>query len=105
MSSEEGAAEEQYQRRMRKQLTDTFRRQQIEQQRKDAARQFLDAAAYDRLMNIRISNYELYTQLITLILSLAQSGRLHGKMSEEQLKGFIARLTYRPEPKIEFKKK
>ncbi len=104
MSLEE-ESESASQRRFRKQLSDALKRQQIEEQRKDAARQFLEPAAYDRLMNIRISNQELYAQLVNLVLSLAQSGRLRGRMSEQQLKEFALRLTRKPEPRIEFKRK
>ncbi len=78
---------------------------QIEQQKRELAKKFTTNEAYERLMNVRISNRELYDQLINLIINMAQSNRLINKLTDEQLKGILAKLTYRPEPKIEFKHK
>jgi DNA-binding TFAR19-related protein (PDSD5 family) len=56
-------------------------------------------------MNVRVSNYELYAQLLDLIISMAQTNRLPGRITEKQLVDLLAKLTARPEPKIEFKHK
>jgi programmed cell death protein 5 len=97
--------EEADQRKLRKRLESALRERQIEQQKKDMAKQFMDEGAYDRLMNIRLTNHELFSQVINVIISLAQNGRLQGKMNEAQLKSIIERLTFKPESKIEFKHK
>ena len=97
--------EEQYQRRMRKKVNEALRAAQMEAQKKEIMKQFLDDKAYERVMNIRASNYELYSQLVNLIVSLVQGNRLSGKVSEEQLKSIIEKITYKREPTIEFKHK
>ncbi len=78
---------------------------EAEQQRKEVLRRFLDDASYERMMNIRASNRELYLQLTDLIVSLAQSNRLTGKLTEAQFLQLLQKLTYRPEPKISFRHK
>lgn len=97
--------EKQYQKSMRKRVSDAIKAAQLEEQKKEIMRQFLDDAAYERLMNIRLSNPELYNQLVKLVVSLAQSNRVTGKISETQLKSILAKMTSRHEPKIEFKHK
>jgi programmed cell death protein 5 len=97
--------EEQYQRRMRKKVNEALRAAQMEAQKKEIMKQFLDDKAYERVMNIRASNYELYSQLVNLIVSLVQGNRLNGKVSEAQLKSIIEKITYKREPTIEFKHK
>ena len=89
--------------KMRKELSRRMKAMQIEQQKRELAKKFTTNEAYERLMNVRISNRELYDQLINLIINMAQSNRLINKLTDEQLKGILAKLTYRPEPKIEFK--
>jgi DNA-binding TFAR19-related protein (PDSD5 family) len=93
------------QKRLRKALMDQMKRQQIEQQKKEVIKRLMDQAAYDRLMNIRISSPDLYTQLVDLIISLAQTQRLQGKLTEGQLLAILQKVTYRPDTKIEFKHK
>ena len=78
---------------------------QLEQQKRNAIKRFMTIEAYERLMNVRVSNYELYSQLVDLIISLAQSNRLSSPLTEEQLKDILGRMTFKPEPKIEFKHK
>ena len=82
-----------------------MKRQQIEQQKKDIIKRLMDQSAYDRLMNIRISSPDLYAQLIDLIISLAQSNRIQGKLTEQQLLQILEKATYRPDTKIEYKHK
>ncbi|MGC8478466.1 MAG: DNA-binding protein [Candidatus Micrarchaeia archaeon] len=78
---------------------------EAEQQRKEVLRRFLDDASYERMMNIRASNRELYLQLADLIISLVQSNRLASKLTEAQFLQLLQKLTYRPEPKISFRHK
>ena len=42
---------------------------------------------------------------LVLTISTAQSGRFAERITEKQLVEILSRLTYRPEPKIEFKRK
>ena len=78
---------------------------QIEQQKKAIAQRFMTPGAYERLMNVRVSSYELYSPLIDFIIAMARQNSNAGKITEAQLKDMLARLTYRPDTKIEFKRK
>ena len=97
--------DQQSQKRMKKALMEQLKRQQIEQQKKEIIKRLMDQAAYDRLMNIRISNSDLYSQLVDLIISLAQQNRLQGKLTEQQLLSILEKATARPDTKIEYKHK
>ncbi len=102
------AAEEQDQQdneKLRQAYAKRIRQMQMEQQKRELARKLVTPEAYTRLMNVRMANPELYSQLVDLVISLAQSGRATSRITEEQLKSILAKLTYRPETKIEFKHK
>ncbi|MGC9099312.1 MAG: DNA-binding protein [Candidatus Micrarchaeia archaeon] len=99
------ANEEDDEKELRKAVAKRLRELQIEQQKREIVRKYLEPAAYERLMNVRVSNYELYAQLLDLIISMAQSNRLPGRISEKQLIDLLTKLTARPEPKIEFRHK
>jgi programmed cell death protein 5 len=91
--------------RIKKAIAKRLRELQIEQQKREIVRKYLEPNAYERLMNVRVSNYELYAQLLDLIISMAQSNRLPGRITDKQLVDLLTKLTARPEPKIEFKHK
>ncbi len=91
--------------RYRKELSRRVKAMQLEQQKRELAQKLLENAAYERLMNVRISSPELYSQLISIIIQMAQSNRIQGKLTEEQLKSLLAKLTYKPESRIEFRHK
>jgi Double-stranded DNA-binding domain. len=78
---------------------------QVEKEKRETARRFMDIPAYERLMNVRMSNYTLYMQMLDLILATVQSKRIAGKITEEQLKDVLYKLTYKPDTKIEFRHK
>lgn len=103
MASE--AEENQEDRQARNLYAKRMRELQMEQQKKELVKKCMTTEAYERLMNVRMANAELYSRIVDLVISLAQSGRATSKITEEQLKGILAKLTYRPEPKIEFKHK
>ena len=98
-------AQEPNEEKMRKEFSRRMKAMQLEQQKKELARKFTTDQAYERLMNVRISNRELYDQLINFIINMAQSNRVINKLTDEQLKAILTKLTYRPESKIEFKHK
>jgi len=78
---------------------------QLEQQKKGLLRKMMDPAAYGRMMNVRMASPELYEKVVSSLAYVAQSGRRMERISEEQLVGLLAKMTERPETKIEFKKK
>ena len=98
----EGEGEEE---ELKKAIAKRLKELQMEQQKRAIVRRYLEPAAYERLMNVRVSNYELYAQLLDLIISIAQTNKLRGRITDKQLVELLAKLTARPEPKIEFKHK
>jgi DNA-binding TFAR19-related protein (PDSD5 family) len=97
--------EEQQQKRLQKRYAEAVKRAQVEQQMADIAKRLLDAPAYERLTNIKTSNPDLYRQLVQMLLSLAQQNRIQGKVSEQQFRQLLERLTQKEETTIEFKHK
>ncbi len=97
--------ESEMQEKRKKELYRRMREMQVEQEKKSLAKQLMDAAAYERLMNVRVANYDLYAQLLDLLISMARSNRVSGKITEAQLREILAKMTARPESKIEFKHK
>ncbi len=91
--------------RMRKAVAKRMREQQLEQQKRDIAKRYLTPDAYDRLMNVRMANSEIYDQLINLIISMVQSNRNVGRITDAQLKSVLEKVTTRPDTTIEFKHK
>jgi len=58
------------------QLDELKKRQQIDQQVRAAMMRILDAPAFERLMNLRAANPELYTKAVSVIIQLYQNRRL-----------------------------
>lgn len=90
---------------LRKAWAKALKAAEQEQQRKAILRKYLDDASYERMMNIKASNSELYLQLSDLIIQIVQSNRITGKIPEAQFLQLLRKLTYRPEPSITFRHK
>jgi len=93
----EGGNEEEYNKMLQKRLKELQKKQELEIQKKSIARTYLDAKAYERLMNVRLVNPELYDTVIALIIQLVNSGRLKTKLTEEQLLQILSQLTQKRE--------
>jgi programmed cell death protein 5 len=78
---------------------------QIELQKKELLRRMLSDAAYERMMNVRLSAPEKYERIVQSLAHLAQSGKVTGKFSDEQLYSLLARMSDRRETSIEFRRK
>ena len=52
----------------RKQLEKRLRAMQVEQQKRGAMKKLLTPEAYERLSNVRVSNHELYAQVVDVLL-------------------------------------
>ncbi len=89
----------------RQQLEKRLQAMQLEQQKRSAIKKLLTPDAYDRLSNVRVSSRELYSQVVDLLLAMAQQGRISSIITEAQLKQILARFTTRNEPSIEFRHK
>lgn len=97
--------ENESQARMRKEMNRRLREMQAEQEKKATVKRLMTPEAYERLMNVRVANYELFAQLLDLLIAMARGNRITGKITEPQLRDLLSRLTFKPEPKIEFKHK
>jgi programmed cell death protein 5 len=64
---------------------DDTKREQEEQMRRDLLATVLDTAARERLSRISLVSPERSKQIEMIILRMAQSGQLRGRVSEEQL--------------------
>jgi programmed cell death protein 5 len=79
---------------------------QQEMRKKEVLRTLLSSEAYERMMNVRLSNPELYDKVVSSLLYLAQQGKkLDGKITDEQLRGLLSKMTESRETTIEFRSK
>ncbi len=92
-------------KQMMKRIREAQAEQQREIQRRELLKKLLTPEAYERLANVRMANFELYSKLGDWIVALAQSNRVTSKITEAQLKSILEKLTTRREPNIEFKHK
>lgn len=65
------------------------RRQEAEAQKKSILRQSLEPEARERLNAIKMAKPERGEQVERQLVALAQSGRLQGKITEEQIKQIL----------------
>ncbi|MEM0074620.1 MAG: DNA-binding protein [Candidatus Micrarchaeaceae archaeon] len=82
-----------------------LRAMQLEEQKKQIIRKILEPGAYERLMNIRVANPELYSQLLDLLIAMAQSNKISDRISEENFKKLLQQIISRPESSIQIKHK
>ena len=66
--------------------------QQVERQRQAVIRRILTPEARQRLTNIRMVKPEFADELEMQLIQLAQSGRLRGQITDEQLKKTLVQL-------------
>lgn len=99
-SGNDNAEADSEENRIKKALAKQLKAMQIEEQKKQIIRKFLDSNAYERLMNIRIANPELYAQLLDLLIAMIQNRQIKRVISDAEFKGLLAQLTARPESSI-----
>jgi len=92
-------------KRLRKALAEHQKSMALEAQKKLVLKNVCEPAAYERLMNVRLANPELYDQVVNMMAYLLQSGKLSGKVSDAQVRAVLERLTARHEGKIEVRRK
>ena len=68
-------------------------RQQMEAQKKALLRQHLTDGARKRLNTVKMSKPQVGEQVEQQIVALAQSGRVQGKIDEDQMKALLRELT------------
>lgn len=69
------------------------RKQQAEAQKQALLRKFLTDGARKRLNSIRMSKPDFAEQVEQQLIGLAQSGRIQGKIDEDQMKTLLEELT------------
>jgi programmed cell death protein 5 len=79
------------QQKLAEQQAQQQKEQQAEQQLDDLIRRILTPEAKNRLSNIRLVNKALYLSVAQSLLVLAKSGRLPGKITDEQLKSLLSK--------------
>ncbi|MFH1447560.1 MAG: DNA-binding protein [Candidatus Micrarchaeota archaeon] len=100
------AFEQSKNRRMQEQYAQVLKAQQLEAQMKTVLKHMLDSQAYERAMNIRVSNPERYQQLVSLLAYLYQNKQIKEKLTNDQLKKLLVRISpERRESTISFKRK
>jgi programmed cell death protein 5 len=68
-------------------------RKELEMQKKQIMIQILTPEARSRLANIRLTKPEFVEQIELQLIQLAQSGRIQSKITDEQLKELLKKLT------------
>lgn len=58
----------------------------------EIAKQYLDKEAISRYGTLKTAHPEKAVQVIALIAQAAQTGQIHGKISDEEFKEFLIRL-------------
>ncbi len=68
---------------------------------RSALKLMVDDAAFQRLSLMRVSNENLYSQVVSYLFSLFNAGKIKGRLNEEQLKQIASMfLSQRRESKI-----
>lgn len=76
----------------KRRLEELQKRQAAETQLKTIVNKVFEPAAIERLSNIRMSNENLYMQIVQFFVSAIQTGKLSGKVAEEQVKQVASKL-------------
>ncbi len=92
-------------KKLRERLSQLQKQEEYEAQVRMVLRKFLTDDAYERMMNVRISNKQLYFGAAGAIAQAASAGQVQGKISGERLKSLLAGMMERHETTLEIKKK
>ena len=105
MAPEEEGGEEGQQEARQRQYQERLRQLQMDMKKKELLRKMLSDPAYERMMNVRLSNPELYEKVVQSLAYVAQSGKHMGQISDAQLYSLLAKMTERKDTTIEFRRK
>ncbi|MCK4714682.1 MAG: hypothetical protein KAT35_03845 [Candidatus Aenigmarchaeota archaeon] len=78
---------------LRQRLAEMQKMQQAEAQLRSILRVAMEPEAYERFMNVRIANPELYAQIARIIVTLYSNKQLSGKVGDKELRALLAKLT------------
>ncbi|MFA6036078.1 MAG: DNA-binding protein [Candidatus Micrarchaeia archaeon] len=105
MDADEQDADQARNAKLRKRYADLQRAQQAEAQLRGLLQEVLEPPAYERFMNVRLSNPELYMKVSQMLVQLHMQKQLTGKVSEKDLRALLAKLTERREPEFKISRK
>ena len=91
--------------KLKKRAEETRKKAEYEERVKSALRQILEDSAYERMMNVKISNEEVYFRAASALVRAAQSGDITGKVSDGQMQMILGKMLQRRDPTIEIKRK
>ena len=94
---------EEYKSAYRKKIKELLEKKKKEEEVKKFLARILDGEAYERLMNVKISNYELYNNVANNLIYLYQ--KVGRKITEKELLSLLEALTKRNEGEIKFYRK
>lgn len=98
--------EEQLGEMRQKRLAELQQAQAMEAQKKLLLKSMVEPKAYERIMNVRLANPELYDQLIGLLAYLHKGGQVKGKITEGQILQLLSKvMSQRKEPTITVSRK
>ncbi len=101
MSSDGSHADPAVAEAYKKRLAELQAKQQAEEQARMLLKTVLDSQAFERLGNVKLSNPQLYAQVVQVIAYLYQNKQIAGKMDDGQLKQILAKfLSHRRETTI-----
>jgi len=105
LESDEEGLDQARNAKMRKRMADLQRAQQAEAQLRGLLREVLEPSAYERFMNVRLSNPELYMKVSQMLVQLHMQKQLSGQVGEKELRALLAKLTERREPEFKISRK
>ena len=94
---------EEYKSAYRKKIKELLEKKKKEEEIKKFLARILDGEAYERLMNVKISNYELYNNVANNLIYFYQ--KIGRKITEKELLSLLEALTKRNEGEIKFYRK
>ena len=96
----EGLSEEELKKKYMEQMEEKQKEAETEAKLDETLRFLLEPKAKERLSNVRLANKELYMKAVQSLLYLAQANQLSKKLSEEDLKALLLKLSEKRETKI-----
>jgi len=94
---------EEYKSAYRKKIKELLEKKKKEEEIKKFLARILDGEAYERLMNVKISNYELYNNVANNLIYFYQ--KIGRKITEKELLSLLEALTKKDEGEIKFYRK
>ena len=90
----------------RKKLAEYQALQAAEQQKKSIVRSLVEPKAYERLMLVKMSNTDIYDQVVSALATAYRQGRIRGKVTEAEIVEILGKfMGTRREPTITIKRK